>query len=241
MTRRKKKDEDETVNISCDSIMSTQETNERKHRELQLAVRLINRKRKPFDLQADIPTYHCNCINHLFRVLRCNNYKIDSEEVLEHETTSSSTTQQGLDFATPSSNTKRQKKSAQVDEAHPTIVRSIDTLQPDNSRPGSSIANYSYECSNSTTPEMLSPNSETLNKWPSCPTMVRSSDTQLGNSCTGSSTTNSRCELSNMLSPNSEMLPNDITTESNQNSALVQLQVIQQLNPDMAEFLNFHK
>ncbi|CAH1962179.1 unnamed protein product [Acanthoscelides obtectus] len=31
-------------------------------------------------------------------------------EVLEHDTTSSSTTHQGLDFATPPSKTKRQKK-----------------------------------------------------------------------------------------------------------------------------------
>ncbi|CAH1981338.1 unnamed protein product [Acanthoscelides obtectus] len=140
-------------------------------------------------------------------------------EILEHETTSSSTSQQGLDFATPSSKLNAKKKigaetefkinkilfeaemqSLNKQSSYPTIVRSIDTLQPDNSRPGSSIANYSYECSNSTTPEMLSPNSEKLNKWPNCPTMVRSSDTQLGNSCTGSSTTNSRCELSNILS-----------------------------------------
>lgn len=132
-------------------------------------------------------------------------------------------------------------QSLNKQSSYPTIKRSIDTLQPNNSRPGSSITNYSYECSNSTTPEILSPNSETLNKWPSSPTMVRSSDTQLDNSCTGSSTTNYRCELSNILSPNSETLSNDITTESNQNSALVQLQVIQQLDPDMAEFLKFHK
>ncbi|CAH1975766.1 unnamed protein product [Acanthoscelides obtectus] len=49
-------------------------------------------------------------------------------EVLEHETTSSSTTQQGLDFATPSSKRKRQKKSAQVDEAYHFLTEAKEKL-----------------------------------------------------------------------------------------------------------------
>ncbi|CAH1970373.1 unnamed protein product [Acanthoscelides obtectus] len=48
--------------------------------------------------------------------------------VLEHETTSSSTTQEGLDFATPSSKTKRQKKSAQIDEAYRFLTEAKEKL-----------------------------------------------------------------------------------------------------------------